>query len=211
MIIQEFNLKKIAVLVILTLLLGLPATGFFHEFGHGATAILLGGRIDHIWLFPGIELFPDLGFSLIDEFPCNLGGCGISGLNADWKVSVESLMGSGCTLIAAYLIILWPFLREAHWSTCLTITFSLPFAWDIILYSTLPLAGLRHAVFLGGEVPEPLIAARDLGVSYWVYFSALIFHVLLFHTLLVRVWRKKKIQNVIPSDKGIDRTCAGHA
>jgi hypothetical protein len=194
---MQLNLTKTIAIVAVSLLLGFTMGGCMHELGHGLTALLLGGQVDDLWVFPGVDLYPQPGFSLVDEFPFNLGGCTTSGLDAPWKSNVEALMGSGSTMIVAYLILLIPVLPKAHWITCVAILFSCILAWDIILYSTLPLIGLRHSVFVGGSKAEPFLAAVALGVPCWLYFLLLISHAVVIHVLLVRHWGSKQVITVL--------------
>ena len=71
-----------------------------HELGHGLTAQALGGRFLGLWVFPGIELWPEFGDYYTGPFTyfgltLFAGGPDWS----DWQWGLAGLMGTGSTFI----------------------------------------------------------------------------------------------------------------
>ena len=137
-----------------------------HEAGHAITTVVLGGTVNALYVFPGIEVLPDLGKRYEGTWP----GWGMwldteSGPN--WGNREEGLvwlMGSGINLLLAVaaLIAFLTLKPSGIWKVIL-IAESLMFL-DILLYTVLPQFGLRHGIILGGDYPEPLYGAEMLGI-----------------------------------------------
>lgn len=187
---QQSNLSKTILLAGCSLLIASTVGTCIHESGHVLTGLVLGGHLDKVWIFPGIQLYPNLRFLPMDSFPGVLGGCGISGLDGA-RSELVNLMGSGSTMIVAYLMLL-PILPSATWATYVGMISSYIFALDIVLYSTLPLIGARHWIIIGGNEAEPLLAAAALGIPIWLYFTFLTLHVVVFHVLWLSRWRNRE-------------------
>ncbi len=173
---------RVVVVLILSVIIAVPVGTLVHELGHGITAVALGGRIEGIWVWP-VRLFPGIQFTgwQLDQF----GWCSTSGVESEWGRGLKMLMGSGATSVLAYLLLIVSSLRlRASWLSIGVIAVGTVFAWDIFLYSTLPLAGLQHGVVIGGKSAEPLWGAVGMGVPRWTYFVFLMVHFVTFHALL---------------------------
>ncbi|NIV30936.1 MAG: hypothetical protein GWN58_16030, partial [Anaerolineae bacterium] len=144
---------------------------FVHELGHGITAEVLGGEFEGLYVMPGVQVWPHPGKPYADEWQ---GYVGLAEYDPNWEIDswqdgVVDLMGSGSTLLVAALALgaLWLF-RPRGWLRRLLLAEVLMFA-DILLYTFLPLLGLRHWFFFGGDYPEPLEGAMKLGVPQWTF------------------------------------------
>ncbi len=185
--------RRIALTLACSLLVGLYFGTLVHELGHGLTGVVLGGSIEMISVFPGIQVYPTFVYMGWDSV---FGRVGAPELSPQWKDSLMMLMGSGSTAIVSYLLLLLARLtsRRCKYFCLGCIIVAVIFAWDVILYSTLPLVGLRHGVFIGGQYPEPLEAAESLGASTPLYFIFLTVHFAVFHLILAHLWGKFRRQ-----------------
>lgn len=159
-----------------------------HEFGHGLTALMLGGQLHEVSVWPGVTVYPDLRFD--DWHWTFFGLCNWSDVPSEWKEGLSILMGSGTTALAAYALLAAVHgFRKRCWLAVGLLAASLPLSWDILLYSTMPLLGLRHGIIVGGPNPEPLIGAEMMGIPRSLYFALLAIHFVVFHFFLVTVSR----------------------
>ena len=163
-----WHITQFLMILFFTALIGL----FVHELGHGITTELLGGEFTGLYVFPGIEIYPDFGA----EYPFRWGQVfGLVTSNpadhwTDWHRGLIALMGAGSTLIISPLAlgVLWwkhPQNRIVRYTL---ICFALFFA-DIFTYSIMPTLGLRHWVIYGGRYAEPVRGAEMMGISPLVF------------------------------------------
>jgi len=130
-----------------------------HEAGHAITTVALGGTVSAVYVYPGIEVLPDLGNRYEGRWPG--GGAVIAGEGPpdweDWEWGLVRLMGSGLNLLLAMaaLIVFLVLRPSGLWKVILAVE-SLMFL-DILLYSVLPR--------LGGHVSEPVRGAEMLGIN----------------------------------------------
>lgn len=175
-------LRRNSLFISFSFLLALGLTGilsfFVHELGHGLATLALGGKFHALYVWPGIEIWPDPGQRLTTRQMSNIGLVHLDfpseWAENGWQEGLIGLMGSGSNLIAAALALLA--LRALHptgWPFLLLKAESLMFL-DILLYTFLPLVGLRHFFFIGGSHPEPLESALMLGIPAWFFMLAVL-------------------------------------
>lgn len=160
-----------------------------HELGHGLTALALGGEFNHLYIFPGVELWPELGKAYSGFWPGNVALTFFRGGThwQEWQVGLTLFMGSGSTLLLSFVAVflLW-WLEPRRILEKFLVTLSFGFL-DMLLYIFLPMIGLRHIVFIGGDKPEPLLGAMRMGfppgfsLAVVLLASLLIFGVLVFY------------------------------
>ncbi|MFA6187091.1 MAG: hypothetical protein WC770_07775 [Phycisphaerae bacterium] len=185
---------KLVFIITASLILGVIADIIIHEFGHGLSGAAVGGKIFSIRIWPGIQVYPKICF---EKFTPSIFGLAIvHNLESNKQQGIMELMGSGTTAVSAYLIIGLTAVAKFKKFTIFFIIVSMIFAWDIILYSTLPLIGLRHGFFLGGEIAEPLLAAQKLGISKGLYFFILVGHAVVFNFIVFNRWKKYRQLNI---------------
>ena len=186
--------KRFSILRVLGVTIALVVTWWLnvllHELGHAVVLEIGGGKTDFITMMPGLEIYPEL-----KVIPWN----GYAGMVQPERWPDPPywywfyFMGSGSTLLAAYLCL--PIIAWTRGAVRVTVAmFAVWCAWDIILYSTLPLVGIPHWVLFGGPTAEPYLAAMGLEILVWEYFIYLAVHTLFFHLLLRRCWRGRRGQ-----------------
>jgi hypothetical protein len=143
-----------------------------HECGHALTAVVLGGRIESVRISLPLPSRPGF-FRIRYSLP-----------SSDWRNGLTELMGTGATaLLACVLVVIamrYPF---SSWPSWVLLPVSLVCAWDMFLYATLPLFGLRRFLVLGGRHAEPVYGAEMMGIPRWVFLSALAMGFIMFHSL----------------------------
>jgi hypothetical protein len=151
---------------------------FVHELGHGLTTLALGGEFHALYAWPGVQVWPHPGRRLTQLQMSNIGLVHLDfpteWEDDGWQEGLIGLMGSGSNLIAAALALatLWAF-RPRGGLFYLLAAESLMFL-DILLYTFLPLVGLRHFFIVGGAYPEPLVSARMLGIPGWAFMPGIL-------------------------------------
>ncbi len=162
---QRFNYKKLVLPLALFIPLGI-VMDFVHEFGHAIWGSALGGKLGYMqvtWLV----VYPKLAITHVFR----LGYVEVTGLSSPFSHGVFLLGGSLTTNIVAWLlaIILLKMNFEYKKRAALKILgfFGL---LDLPFYVFFPQIGLRHWIFLGGNSPEPLIGAREIGVADPIFY-----------------------------------------
>ena len=178
--------RQLALVVTAALGVGVVLGAAAHEAGHAVTAMLFGQQIHSFGVAPGVELYPRLRQVPWDGW--------IAYVDHDtppraWQAGLCTLMGSGTTALLAYGLLGAAALagRGRPLAVTALLTAGVVFAWDILMYAAMPQVGLRHAVFVGGADPEPLLGARRMGISPPVFWTLLVLHAVAFHVLL---WRR---------------------
>jgi len=144
-----------------------------HELGHGSTAQFLGGTFRGLYVWPGIQIWPSFGEQFQGEWQGFVGvvsySYGEDWLQDGWQVGLVQLMGSGANLILAILSLsaLWA-IRPRKWIRLFLLAEAFVFT-DMLFYTFLPLIGLRHWFFFGGDSAEPLLGATKLGIQTWLF------------------------------------------
>ena len=182
---------------ILVLLLGCAVFllgTFTHEGGHAIVAAAFGQPIHSIAIIPGIQVYPTVR--------CIHWNGAIAWVDADlptgrWEHGFFLVMGCGLTAFFAYLwLLVAAFSRRSL--KAILLGASVGYAWDMFLYATMPLLGLRHWIIIGGDRAEPLVGARLMGLPDWVFWSFLSIHFVIFHWFFIQVSRRKQINQPSP-------------
>lgn len=167
---------------------------FAHEMGHALTARLFREPINSVGVAPGVELYPRLRRIPWDGWIAYVD----HGAPPEvWQAGLCKLMGCGTTAIVAYVLLgggAFSIGTGRPITAVFPLTAAVVFAWDILMYAAMPQLGLRHAVFVGGSDPEPLLGARQMGMPLPLAWALLAFHAVAFHALLwwcLRKWRRK--------------------
>jgi len=139
----------------------------WHEVvGHGLVGVLCGGTIEYVDVL-GVELYPQCRWI---GWPAGLyfGHCNVAGLPNERAENLMSLGGSlstWCIAVAATCGLF--FGKPRGWPAAALAGLSL--WWIDALSYTLPVWGLRKAVFWGSKYPEPYVAATALGCPGWLF------------------------------------------
>lgn len=167
----------LTLLVLASLVVGALVCKVVHESGHALTALALGGRIESVRIsLPRSPGFFRIRYSLSGD---------------DWRRGLTDLMGTGATTILAYVLVLIAVKsRPALWIRLGILSVSFVCAWDMFLYATLPLFGLRRFLILGGRHAEPLCGAELMGIPRWLFLCGLVLSFLVFHGLLYGALRR---------------------
>jgi hypothetical protein len=154
-IIMRRLLLPLALLIPLGLVMDLV-----HELGHAIWAVALGGRLTYMKI-AYLEIYPKL--ALTPDFA--LGYVKVEGLATEVAHGLFLLGGSVTSNTVAWLLALI-LLRMRLGSAVRVVLRVLGFfgLLDLPFYVLLPQIGLRHWFFLGGEMPEPLMGARSIGI-----------------------------------------------
>ena len=171
----------------------LAALGFVgiivHELGHGLTAEIVGGEFKALAVWPGVELWPDLGArraNMSGYFGMATTSCRSLG---ETKVHAVRFMGAGSTLAISLIstILLWVLRPKRRFVRHVLIALSLYFM-DILTYTFCPQLGMPRFILVGRTThhSEPLAAAVGLGVPKPL-FNALI--ILISALILVAIAR----------------------
>ena len=184
---QSSRVLGIGIVVILMLFMGL----IIHEVGHGLTAQLLGGEFHRLFVFPGMEVWPDPGQPYEGDWGLRVGIAEIEWVEdwESWQNGLVLLMGSGSTLLlaCAALAILWIFRPERGLAYGLSGVAL--FYMDILFYTLMPAwFGLPHWIFFGGHDPEPLIGAEMLGIPRTVFIALVLIVSILMTISLAGYW-----------------------
>ena len=155
-----------------SLIVGALLCKIVHECSDVVTAAVLGGRIESVRIslpLPSRPGFLRIRYSLP-------GG--------DWRNGLTELMGTGTTvLLACALVAIAMRCSFSSWLSRVLLPVSLVCAWDMFLYATLPLLGLRRFLVLGGRHAEPVCGAEMMGIPRWLFLSALVLGFIVFHSL----------------------------
>lgn len=158
------------------LIVGVLVCKIVHESGHALTASILGGRIEAVRM----------------NFPrkCGFFSVRYTEPEGDWRRGLVTLMGTGATTVLAYVLLLltlrW---RLPLWPRLGVLLVAWICAWDMFLYATLPLLGLRRGLIVGGHHAEPVEGAALLGIPAWLFLVALTVSFVAYHALMYRALR----------------------
>ena len=165
-------------LLFISIVFGAIVCKVVHESGHALTAFAFGAKIESIHLsFPRKFSFFSIRYSQPD---------------VNWKRGLTDLMGTGSTTLLAYILILIVLMvRCPMWLRIGLTSVSFVCAWDMFLYATLPLLGLKRFVFFGGDHAEPVCGAGMMGIPRWLFLCGLTVSFIMFHTLFYWVLRRR--------------------
>jgi hypothetical protein len=163
-----------------------------HEAGHHLAFSLVGSRLEHAHIFPGLQVYPQVEWFGWDSHLVYTSYSSIPGVAApDWRFGLCAFAGSGATALAAYLaLVILILTNTARGARALTAVAFLGAA-DILCYSLLPVTGIRYGLPFAGEDAEPYRGAMEMGVTPVVYWTLLAIHALACYGLLVYVWKRK--------------------
>ena len=167
-----------------------------HELGHGIAGKILamGQLVIAVW--PGFEIFPEMGaLNNIKHWPGSAVAVvsfipEVKSLSVDIhrefnsyiikpilniqhssvlydqnRVAVVLLMGSGTTYLISLLCTIFLWLCSPEGILRKVCVFGVFMFYDLLCYSIFPVFfDLRHLIFIGGKLPEPVIALAQLGM-----------------------------------------------
>jgi hypothetical protein len=142
-----------------------------HEFGHALWGIAAGGELVYLKI-AYFEIYPNL--ALTTTFV--LGYVEVGSLRTGFAQGLFLLGGSLTTNIVAWLLGL--FLLRVHIGYRKQVALkTLGFfgILDLPLYVLFPQIGLQHWILLGGNIPEPLIGARHIGMADPAFYTVVVF------------------------------------
>lgn len=172
--------------------LALAAEVVVHELGHHVTDWFFGRKLEWVMIFPGVRLYPDLGWEGWTRYGFAMSHGDIPGVpRPNWRYGLCRFMGAGATALTACCLLACMYrFRPGRKASFVIGVFVAVLGLNIIAYSTLPLIGLRSHVLLGGGYPEPYSGAREMGVPFWAYYSGLfVYGVALFGLLVLYLTR----------------------
>ncbi len=189
-----------------------------HEMGHvvGGKLISVDNLAAYIW--PGIELYPDLGSVYEDVWPNNeiaftqhippsinildysntppWNNSSITLLKkspTEFDLNIIKLMGSGLTFILSLIAMLFIYLLRPSGKVLLFATFGVLLNYDLLFYSVLPLIfNLPHLIFWGGNTAEPINALSKMYFSKHFWLTVVIIISTLQYLFLYRYHSKIK-------------------
>lgn len=158
-----------------------------HELGHALTAgLLIPGEV-RLYVWPGVELLPDVGREFPETWPARIPAMtyvrpevqmqwtytpgippyvikeAVDGQRIERNHNITKLMGSTITLLFSLASLgLIALLKPEGFARRLLAAGSL-FHVDILLGTEMPYFDARHLYFWGSERPEALDALADLG------------------------------------------------
>jgi len=164
-------------LLLVSIFVGALVCKVVHESGHALTTLAFGSKIESIKV----------------RFPRKFGFFRIkySQPGVDWQRGLTALMGTGSTAILGYMLVLVMLrTRSPQWLRLGVLSVAFVCAWDMFLYATLPLFGLRRFLLFGGRHAEPVSGAQMIGIPTWLFLCGLAVSFIAFHVLLYLALRR---------------------
>ena len=185
-----FDFRRLVLPLVLFVPLGL-VTDFVHEFGHAVWGIAVGGhlkymQIAYLVVYPRLAVTPSFLLGYVE----------VADLSTPFAHGVFLLGGSLTTNIVSWLLALILLKKQFGDRTQVSLKILGFFGLlDLPLYVVFPQIGLQHWIFLGGNWPEPLTGAREMGIPDPLFYTAVILStiglVLLYHRPLRQMVRKR--------------------
>jgi hypothetical protein len=180
----------VAALLVLTILV--------HEAGHSITAEVVAGLDSRMYIWPGYELYPDFGSRYRSAWPNTPAFVTVLQtsdaaymLRLHYYENYILFMGSGLTQLVSLLsLCVMTLVRPKGILLWLLVSGSV-LHYDMFTYTVFPLFDLKHLIFWGGSVSEPLLALGRFGVPQYVAVPAIIGLSLLQFFWLYRLLRKR--------------------
>jgi hypothetical protein len=170
-----------------------------HEFGHCVTIEAVRGECEGIYVFPGVKIWPweERGNPYKGLWDNKIALTQYEKLAPTEKANgLNSLMGSGSVAVASLLALagLYVF-HPKGWVRFPLLAQSMMFL-DLLLYTILPRwFGRPHFFFIGGDSPEPLEGAIQMGIPETFFIACVLLYSALMITGLIRyIWRGMKSQ-----------------
>jgi len=187
-----FKYREFFLLLVLFILLGL-VMDFVHEFGHALWGTAVGGRLTYMKI-AYFEIYPR--FTITTQF-C-LGYVVVAGLLTEFEHGLFLLGGSLMTNIISWLLALILLKTKLRYRTQVALKILGLFGLlDLPFYVLFPQIGLRHWILLGGDTPEPLLGARNIGIPDPVFYVMTVLTTLglafiYFKTIWEKAWKRIK-------------------
>lgn len=163
-----------------------------HELGHALFGTVAGGTLSYLQVAWFI-IYPKLSFA--DQFL--LGLTQVSGLSTPFQRGLLLIGGSFTTNIAAWFI--GGIILKGQFGQMIRRSLKL-LGWfgvlDLPFYVIFPQIGLRHWILLGGTRPEPLIGARELGLSDGFFYVAVFLTTIGLVLLYTETFEKRSFQDL---------------
>jgi hypothetical protein len=164
-----FDFKKLFLPLVLFVPLGL-VMDFAHEFGHALWGIAVGGRLDYMQI-TYLVFYPELTVTPLFR----LGYVEVTELFTPFRHGLFLLGGSLTTNIVSWLLALILLKRQFGRRTQVSLKILGYFGLlDLPFYVVFPQIGLRHWILLGGNWPEPLTGAREVGIPDPLFYVVVI-------------------------------------
>lgn len=188
-----FDFKKLVLPLVLFVPLGL-VMDFTHEFGHALWGTAAGGRLNYMQI-TYLVVYPRLMVTPLFR----LGYVEVTGLSTSFRHGLFLLGGSLTTNIVSWLLALILLKRDFGHRTQVSLKVLGFFGLlDLPFYVIFPQIGLRHWIFLGGNWPEPLIGAREVGIPDPLFYTVVTLStlglVLLYYKPLREIIRERYVQ-----------------
>jgi hypothetical protein len=189
----SFDFKKLVLPLVLFVPLGL-VMDFAHEFGHALWGTAVGGRLNYMQI-TYLVVYPRLTVTPLFR----LGYVEVTELSTSFRHGVFLLGGSFTTNIVSWLLALILLKRHFGHRTQVSLKILGFFGLlDLPFYVVFPQIGLRHWIFLGGNWPEPLIGAREVGIPDPLFYTVVILStlglILLYYKPLWEIIRERYVQ-----------------
>ena len=161
-----FDFKKLVLPLVLFVPLGL-VMDFAHEFGHALWGTAVGGTLNYMQI-TYLVVYPRLAVTPLFR----LGYVEVTGLSTTFRHGLFLLGGSLTTNIVSWLLALILLKRHFGHKTQVSLKILGFFGLlDLPFYVVFPQISLRHWIFLGGNWPEPLIGAREMGIPDPLFYT----------------------------------------
>ena len=159
---------------LLTLLLFIPlglTMDFVHEYGHAFWGTIAGGKLSHLQV-TYLIVYPRLAFT--SDF--HLGLARVEGLaHGSFEYGLFLLGGSITTNAVSWVVGLVLLLTNFGEKVRLALkALGLWGILDLPFYVLFPQIGLSHWIVIGGNVPEPLLGARMIGIPDIIFYLLVI-------------------------------------
>lgn len=187
-----FETKPLLLPLVLFIPLGL-IMDFVHESGHALWGTALGGTLNYMQI-AYFQIYPRL--AIAPQFI--LGKVVVTGLNTDFAHGLFLLGGSLTTNIVSWLLALIMLKINLRCEARLTLKILGLFGLlDLPFYVILPQIGLQHWIFLGGDRPEPLLGARNMGIPDIAFYIIIVLTTLglaflYFKPLFEKAWKRTR-------------------
>lgn len=184
--------RDFLLLLVLFILLGL-VMDLVHESGHALWGTAVGGTLTYMKI-AYFEIYPR--FTITPQF-C-LGCVEVAGLLTKFEYGLFLLGGSLTTNIISWLLALILLKTKLQYRTLVALKILGLFGLlDLPFYVLFPQIGLRHWILLGGDTPEPLLGARNIGIPDPVFYVMTVLTTLglafiYFKTLRENAWKRIK-------------------
>ena len=174
---------------------------FVHEFGHALWGTAVGGKLTYMKI-TYFEIYPRLAIN--PQF-C-LGYVEVAGLTTGFEYGLFLLGGSLTTNIFSWLLALVLLKTSLGHKTQVALrTLGLFGLLDLPFYVLFPQIGLQHWIFLGGNMPEPLIGARRMGIPDPLFYIMVVLTTLGQISLYFKTLREKVGKTLYTLKKKLSR------